>query len=269
MPPKPPLRIPRATIKAPSPTPAPAKSRAIPQSGRPSAPKATPKAAPPPPRTPPPSQWHKGMLTPRIIRQSASFGFFFFCAGLFVRDNFVCKDTVNGSSMAPTLSPYAHETGVKDSIIIRRDVRWSPKGIHRGDVVTFWKPHRPEEISVKRVVAVEGDTVYPWRGYALDPVVVFGDRIGGGWDGLGTRDEDAVGGGVQLGKVTVPKGHVWVEGDNWRQSFDSLDFGPVSLGLVDGKAVGVWREWWKVRGVEDGRDMKRKIKTRVVEARGR
>jgi inner membrane protease subunit 2 len=208
------------------------------------------------------------MLTPRVLRQSASFGFFFFCAGLFVRDNFVCKDTVNGSSMAPTLSPYAHETGAKDSIIIRRDVRWSPKGIQRGDVVTFWKPHRPEEISVKRVIAVAGDVVYPWRGYALDPEVVHGERIGGGWDGLGTKDVDAVGGDVvELGKVTVPEGHVWVEGDNWRQSFDSLDFGPISLGLVDGKAVGIWREWFRIRGVEDGRDTKRREASRVVHGR--
>lgn len=167
--------------------------------------------------------------------------------------------------MAPTLSPYAHETGAKDSIIIRRDIRRDGRGIRRGDVVTFWKPHKPEEISVKRVIAVAGDVVYPWRGYALDPAIVLGDRVGGGWDGLGERDEDAVRGGVEVGKVVVPEGHVWVEGDNWRASYDSLDFGPVSLGLVDGRAVGIWREWWRFRGIGDGREEGRRERSKVVE----
>jgi inner membrane protease subunit 2 len=170
--------------------------------------------------------------------------------------------------MAPTLSPYAHETGVKDSIIIQRNVMWNG-GVKRGDVVTFWKPHRPEEISVKRVIAVAGDVVYPWRGYALDPNIVNKERVPGGWDGLGTRDEDAIGGEeVEVGKVTVPKGHVWVEGDNWRQSYDSLDFGPISLGLVDGKAIRVWREWWKLRKVDDGRMAERKERSKVIEGSG-
>lgn len=68
----------------------------------------------------------------------------------------------------------------------------------------------------------------------------------------------------EVGKVVVPFGHVWVEGDNWRRSYDSCDFGPVSKSLIDGKAVRVWRRgWW--RGIVDGRDGKGK--TRVVEGR--
>ncbi|KAF2678756.1 LexA/Signal peptidase, partial [Lentithecium fluviatile CBS 122367] len=195
-------------------------------------------------------------------------GFFFFCGGLFIRDTYICVDTVNGSSMAPTLSPHAHTTGEKDSIVIARGVRW--QGVKRGDVVTFWKPMRPREISVKRVLAVEGDVVVPWRGYACDPAIVEAERVPGGWDGLGTRDEEAIGGeSVEVGRVRVPKGHVWVEGDNWRRSYDSLDFGPVSLALVDGRAVRVWREWWRLRPVGDGREEgERRGRSRVVVGSG-
>ena len=128
--------------------------------------------------------------------------------------------------MAPTLSPAHHETGATDTVVIKR---WEPaRGLQRGDIITFWKPHKPDEISIKRVVAFGGDTVWPrdreamTRGHAH------------------TRANYDLGGKKCL---VVPYGHMWVEGDNWRESFDSNDFGPISKGLIDGKAVGVVRGW--------------------------
>ena len=37
----------------------------------------------------------------------------------------------------------------------------------------------------------------------------------------------------------MPKGHVWVQGDNIYASRDSRDFGPVPYGLIYGKVF--WR----------------------------
>ncbi|OAG01269.1 LexA/Signal peptidase, partial [Paraphaeosphaeria sporulosa] len=188
------------------------------------------------------------------------------CAAVFFRDHFYTIDSVNGSSMAPTLSPLAHETGAKDRIFIKRG--FDRRDIQRGDVITFWKPHKQSEISIKRVVGVEGDTVYPHRGYACNPEVVNGRRVEG-WDGLGSREWALGGDGeVELGKVVVPNGHVWVEGDNWRRSYDSCDFGPVSLGLVDGKARWVWRDWLRLQPVGDERE-KGRSKSMVVAGKGR
>ena len=191
--------------------------------------------------------------------------------------------------MAPTLSPDAHETGREDYVIVRpyqerrdgkkRNVKGDKGengkdsaifwGVKRGDVVTFWKPHKPGEMGIKRVVAVEGDTVYPTRGYALDPAS-FKDRLKGVPDGLPDHDEDSVAArdGEEVGKVVVPYGHVWIEGDNWRKSLDSNDFGPISKALIQGKAVRVWRDWLGLREVGDERVRgERENRSRVVEGR--
>lgn len=193
--------------------------------------------------------------------------------------------------MAPTLSPDAHETGRVDWVVLRPYMeRAQPKqrtedndgtapaepggryGVKRGDVVTFWKPHKPEEMGIKRVVALEGDTVYPVRGYALDPAVRV-NRVQGLPDGLPDVDPDAIqaqgeGGAEILGKVVVPHGHVWVEGDNWRKSYDSNDFGPISKGLIEGKAMWIWRRWWEVKEVGDERKKgEGKWRSRVVQGR--
>ena len=36
-------------------------------------------------------------------------------------------------------------------------------------------------------------------------------------------------------KVTVPPGHVWLQGDNMSVSRDSREYGPVSRGLIRGR----------------------------------
>uniref|UniRef100_A0A182PSM6 IMP2-like protein n=1 Tax=Anopheles epiroticus TaxID=199890 RepID=A0A182PSM6_9DIPT len=37
--------------------------------------------------------------------------------------------------------------------------------------------------------------------------------------------------------VTVPRGHLWIEGDNVQNSSDSRNYGPVPIGLVKSRAV--------------------------------
>lgn len=198
---------------------------------------------------------------------------------------------MRGTSMAPTLSPLAHETGVEDWVVIKpygkmggREGVWkrmfgrekggdkdgsgeereAKGGVQRGDVVTFWKPHKPEEMGIKRVVAIQGDTVYPVRGYAVERK---GRALGEGrvrdvMDGLGEDGEEGE------GKIVVPYGHVWVEGDNWRKSLDSNDFGPISKSLLMGKAMWVWRSWFGLEKVGDGRNKREEgMRSRVVKGR--
>ena len=187
--------------------------------------------------------------------------------------------------MAPTMNPEVHETGRKDWLFIRPYLQRARRkkssgleeeeedddtwGIKRGDVVTFWKPHSPTELGIKRVVALEGDIVYPKSGYALDASLRAQSRLQGMPDGLPDTDPDSVTSGKEeLGKVVVPYGHVWVEGDNSRMSLDSRDIGPISKGLIEAKAVWIWRGWGEILRTGDARSKKeRELGSRVVKGR--
>ncbi|KAL6160634.1 hypothetical protein ACJQWK_02239 [Exserohilum turcicum] len=284
MPPKPPFRLaakppaaPKVHVKpAPPKTAIKAAPRAPPLSKSTAAPSASWSQVPP--RSPPPSEWPeqgRARSSNRYVKWGTN-GLVAMCAMLFVRDHFVEFQHVRGSSMAPTLSPDAHETGREDYVIVRsylwrgkraseeHDAAWD---IQRGDVVTFWKPHKPSEMGIKRVVAIEGDTVYPTRGYALDPAS-YQSRMQGFPDGLADRDPDSIVPEPEVGKVVVPYGHVWIEGDNWRRSLDSNDFGPISKGLIQGKAVKVWRNWFSLMDVADERKRRENdMRSRIVEGR--
>lgn len=159
-------------------------------------------------------------------------------AGLaFVKDTIFDIHQVNGPSMSPTLSPYAHETGQNDSIItVKRNLRgrpWSPdyavsfevtrparSTLQRGDIVTFWQPHNPERIGVKRVIGLPGDTI-----------VRNVKRVGRQTENEG-RVSEKMGMIVPPLVVKVPRGHIWVEGDNWRNTVDSNDYGTVCLAIT-------------------------------------
>ncbi|KAG5981505.1 hypothetical protein E4U55_002882 [Claviceps digitariae] len=110
----------------------------------------------------------------------------------------------------PSMYPFINED--KDSTL-RRDVvwnyKWSPeKGLERGMVVTMRSPLHPEVVAIKRVVALEGDVVKTKQPYPVST-------------------------------VTIPQGHVWVEGDGRGLSLDSNTYGPVSKSLLTGRVTHI------------------------------
>lgn len=138
---------------------------------------------------------------------------------------------VYGRSMQPTLNPdldknvehYIDTTDNRMNIIIKRTLRrierinfqdWvlvkscrSNFEIKVGDIVTMYNPSTPSDRDIKRVRATENEVVTT-RSYKNKVVI-------------------------------VPKGHIWVEGDNSSISKDSNIYGPIPAGLVFGKAVAV------------------------------
>jgi len=78
--------------------------------------------------------------------------------------------------------------------------------LSRGDVVVYVSPKNPNDHLIKRLKAVEGTVVK-------------------------TRKDER--------RVTVPEGHIWVEGDNAKNTVDSNDYGPVSKALVFGVATRI------------------------------
>lgn len=114
---------------------------------------------------------------------------------------------VKGPSMLPTFNITGDIVAVE---------RISPRCnlITAGDVVLLRSPENPLKTVTKRVLAFEGDTVT----FLPDPA-----------------------NGVASKTVLVPKGHVWVQGDNIYESRDSRQFGPVPYGLIQGRAFcRVW-----------------------------
>lgn len=130
---------------------------------------------------------------------------------------------VDGSSMKPTLNPDLddrHNRGrpaneqrkpYRDWILLDKLAPVYDE-IRRGDVVTCASPDYPDVTLVKRVVGVAGDVVQ-------------------------TR-------AFKQAYVRVPRGHLWIEGDNANVSQDSNSFGPISRGLVSARVVAVvWPPW--------------------------
>ncbi|KAF8457570.1 peptidase S24/S26A/S26B/S26C [Kalaharituber pfeilii] len=136
---------------------------------------------------------------------------------IFLTDHVGSLFWVRGRSMSPTLTPFYPPGDDRIPTLPARDcvltTKWQvrTRPLKRGDIVVFRHPQDPEKGVVKRVVGVQGDVIRPRA-----PLL----RAQGGGSGGGD------------GMVEVPKGHVWVEGDEGRWSLDSNEYGPVSRFLV-------------------------------------
>jgi signal peptidase I len=112
----------------------------------------------------------------------------------------------------------------------------------RGDVVVFIYPVDESKDFIKRVIAVEGDTVeirqkkvYLNGSPVDDPHAQFVDSaIYNGPDATARQRDN-------FGPKTVPPGHIFVMGDNRDRSLDSRFWGFVDINKVRGKA---WRIYW-------------------------
>ncbi|KAF7050776.1 hypothetical protein CFC21_059095 [Triticum aestivum] len=76
----------------------------------------------------------------------------------------------------------------------------------RGDVILFKCPSNHKEVFVKRLIGLPGE-----------------------WIQLPASSEI----------IKVPQGHCWVEGDNAARSWDSRSFGPIPLGLINGRVTHI------------------------------
>lgn len=112
-----------------------------------------------------------------------------------------------GTSMYPTLPP-------SGSYILHSRLLLLLYPLQRGTLVTSISPTDPTHQVLKRVIGIESDSIYL----------------------------DGSGGGTK-GWVTIPKGHVWLEGDNRSNSIDSREYGPVPKGLLRGRVIARVRGW--------------------------
>jgi inner membrane protease subunit 1 len=151
-------------------------------------------------------------IRPRIIPTSIRIIQFYATYHLLTTHVFTIQGCL-GASMLPTLA-YSGDWVLVSPLPYRRPFQpfIPPK---RGDIVVAEKPTNQEIIVCKRVIGLPGDLVE----VEVRRDVGMGRKKGQGqW-------------------VRVPKGSVWLAGDNLCASTDSRDYGPVPLAMVKGKVL--------------------------------
>jgi signal peptidase I len=118
---------------------------------------------------------------------------------------------------------------VGDHLLVNRLAYWW-RPVQRGDVVSFRPPHRPDQVYLKRVVAIGGDRI----DFRDGMMFINGTSVP---DNQGARICSLFGPKSQT--LIVPAGYLYVLGDNRNHSEDSRSWGPVAETRVVGAPVVV------------------------------
>lgn len=105
-----------------------------------------------------------------------------------------------------------------------------------GDIVVFVYPVDPSKDFIKRVIAVEGDTIR-----VVGKTVYVNERPLK--EDYAIYEDGSTEPRENFGPVKVPKGSVFVLGDNRDKSYDSRFWGFVNKEVIKGRAFIVYMSW--------------------------
>ena len=144
---------------------------------------------------------------------------------------------VEGASMLPTFAAQGdlvmNETGAWFRLF-GRDIPYQI-----GDIIVWKNPNNSgQAMSVKRIIGLEGDEI---RRFGEHVYLYVDDPNWGIADDPSCQDYDPDGTMSMSRTVVVPKGHVWVEGDNPPFSKDSRHYGPLPKEWLRGRIISrIW-----------------------------
>jgi signal peptidase I len=133
---------------------------------------------------------------------------------------------VNGASMQPTLDDH-------DYLVVDR-LSYELGTPRPGDIVTLYYPFDPDRVFVKRVIAVDGQSVQIVDGR----VYVDGAPVNDDYIDPAYRSHD------NWGPELVDEGYCFVLGDHRNESYDSREWGFVPRRYVIGKVTLRWWPLW-------------------------
>ena len=165
---------------------------------------------------------------------------------LFVRTFVIQAFKIPSGSMVPTLLVGDHL--LVNKFIYGTRIPWVGKKLfvlrkpRRGDVIVFIYPRDRSKDFIKRVIGLEGEKV-EIKGQKIyindrlidDPWGIYGEKVS--FWGLSTKEN--------FGPAIVPRGSLFVLGDNRDNSQDSRYWGFVPLNDVLGKAFIIYWSWDK------------------------
>jgi signal peptidase I len=146
---------------------------------------------------------------------------------LFVESFVVQGFKVYGSCMEPNL--YTGERLLGNKLIYRVD------GIHRGDIVVFRPPHRPDTPFIKRVIGLPGEILEIHH----NQVYINSHRLDEPYLRLAWHDDRPA--------ERIAPGMLFVMGDNRDDSSDSRSWGELPLQNIQAKA---WLRYWPLSRLE-------------------
>jgi signal peptidase I len=167
----------------------------------------------------------------RLVTVVALAAAFTFVLRTFVLEPFY----VPSESMETTLHGCS---GCQDDYLLVNKLSYHLHSVHDGDIVVFSRPpdlDTDDSVLVKRVIAVGGQTVSIKSGR----VFVDGKQLTEKYINPACQSGTTL--GTEPATVAIPKGDVWVMGDNRCDSKDSRYFGPIKASTIVGRAfVVVW-----------------------------
>lgn len=127
----------------------------------------------------------------------------------------------------------------------------------RGDIVIAKNPIEPKMLICKRIVGLPGDKIHMKPRINFNPfgstksevtidekslkdIMPFDDDDDREFDADKSKhinNQDSSMRTFRNKVICIPKGHVWLEGDNSENSIDSRTYGPVPMGLIQSRAV--------------------------------
>lgn len=119
-----------------------------------------------------------------------------------------------------------------NNILITERISPRCQRILRGDIIIAKNPNNPMQNICKRVIGLPGDKIITKSAFHLNPF-----KNNDTSSTVDETDDKSVANILTSKVIVVPRGHVWIEGDNSENSSDSRFYGPIPQGLIRSRAM--------------------------------